>query len=397
MTLVTRTSDGAPTIAPLFHAVGCIAIWDERMLLLRRQGDRSNPFAWGLPGGKLDAGESATAAVIRELFEETGLLRSLANIEHVEDFFVQEAEYTFQYSVYATRFHSQPSISIHKDEHSACGWFTIHEAFGMRLVDGTIDCLQAALGYFPTIEQEALFEYDPPRLHLFEVAEAGAIPAGLESPMSWARANPVVLIGPPGAGKSTLIQRFRQSELGDRWDISQYSFARDRSSREHRYLRRYLAGDSSWAFICQIEALTSRYWQASQVQRDETLVDEWIYSTLGYSRALRLQHDLTEDEYQSFYYLYLALDAALSRPRLVLHLTASSSELLRRIQRRRRILEAESHTLGYLERLRRSFESVAVQIGQTTRVVTLDTSGRTPQDVLTWALSHIETGIQSEL
>jgi 8-oxo-dGTP diphosphatase len=44
-----------------------------RVLLLRRAAWDSYPGAWELPGGKVDAGEAPELALVRELFEETGL------------------------------------------------------------------------------------------------------------------------------------------------------------------------------------------------------------------------------------------------------------------------------------------------------------------------------------
>jgi len=41
---------------------------DRHVLLVRKQGGR-----WTLPGGKLERGESAADAAVRELLEETGL------------------------------------------------------------------------------------------------------------------------------------------------------------------------------------------------------------------------------------------------------------------------------------------------------------------------------------
>jgi len=52
--------------------VGCSAVvFDatrERILLTRRADNGQ----WGLPGGAMDAGESAEEACVRELYEETG-------------------------------------------------------------------------------------------------------------------------------------------------------------------------------------------------------------------------------------------------------------------------------------------------------------------------------------
>ncbi len=52
---------------------GCAAIvWDEKRekILITRRADNGQ---WCLPGGRMECGESATEAVEREVFEETGL------------------------------------------------------------------------------------------------------------------------------------------------------------------------------------------------------------------------------------------------------------------------------------------------------------------------------------
>ncbi len=46
-------------------------VFDRRGRLLLQQ--RSDGGQWGLPGGSVEIGESVTAAVIREVLEETGL------------------------------------------------------------------------------------------------------------------------------------------------------------------------------------------------------------------------------------------------------------------------------------------------------------------------------------
>jgi len=53
-------------------AVGGIAVVDDALLMVQR----ATPPAvgcWTVPGGRVEAGESVTAAVERELFEETAL------------------------------------------------------------------------------------------------------------------------------------------------------------------------------------------------------------------------------------------------------------------------------------------------------------------------------------
>jgi len=54
-------------------AVGGVAVRNGHLLLIRRA---TEPGAgrWSLPGGRIEAGEAMTAALVREMAEETGLV-----------------------------------------------------------------------------------------------------------------------------------------------------------------------------------------------------------------------------------------------------------------------------------------------------------------------------------
>ena len=53
-------------------AVGAIVIRNDELLLVRR-GRGPAQGKWSVPGGKIEFGETAAEAVVRELLEETGL------------------------------------------------------------------------------------------------------------------------------------------------------------------------------------------------------------------------------------------------------------------------------------------------------------------------------------
>lgn len=57
---------------PEIAAVGAIAVRDGALLLIRR-GHAPSRGRWSLPGGRVEPGETAHEAVIREMAEETGL------------------------------------------------------------------------------------------------------------------------------------------------------------------------------------------------------------------------------------------------------------------------------------------------------------------------------------
>jgi len=54
---------------------------DGKILILKRSTEsKTNPGKWELPGGKVDQGEDFDKALVREVYEETGLKISLDNV-----------------------------------------------------------------------------------------------------------------------------------------------------------------------------------------------------------------------------------------------------------------------------------------------------------------------------
>jgi 8-oxo-dGTP diphosphatase len=58
---------------PLTHVVAGILERDGKILICRRRADQPHALKWEFPGGKLEPGESAAAALVRELREELGI------------------------------------------------------------------------------------------------------------------------------------------------------------------------------------------------------------------------------------------------------------------------------------------------------------------------------------
>jgi 8-oxo-dGTP diphosphatase len=60
----------------LYGAAGLFLVADECVLLQQRAKVSHHGGTWGLPGGALDLGETASAGALREAFEETGIDRA---------------------------------------------------------------------------------------------------------------------------------------------------------------------------------------------------------------------------------------------------------------------------------------------------------------------------------
>ena len=67
---------------PIVTVVGAI-LEDEqgRTLLAQRPANKSMPFLWEFPGGKVEAGENPEDALVRELCEEIGITVSPQNLK----------------------------------------------------------------------------------------------------------------------------------------------------------------------------------------------------------------------------------------------------------------------------------------------------------------------------
>lgn len=73
-------------------------IHDESRILLCRLSKEVPEWAgaWTLPGGGLQFGESPDIAVIREVFEETGLMIKVGSIAGIDNIFIKRDHEEFQ-------------------------------------------------------------------------------------------------------------------------------------------------------------------------------------------------------------------------------------------------------------------------------------------------------------
>jgi 8-oxo-dGTP diphosphatase len=83
-------------------AVGVACLKDDQVLLIRR-GKAPRLGEWTLPGGRIEPGERAVDAALRELREETGVVAEITGLIDVVDGLFPEAGMHYVLIDYAAR------------------------------------------------------------------------------------------------------------------------------------------------------------------------------------------------------------------------------------------------------------------------------------------------------
>ncbi len=128
--------------------VGCFLEYEGKFVMLQRQSHKSQGNTWGLPAGKVDAGESFESAVLREIYEETGYQAKLEELELLGAWeFMHDKMYLFP--AFKIRLKNFVTIKINPAEHKDFRWCTPEECFARPdLISGMHQLLQL-VGYIP--------------------------------------------------------------------------------------------------------------------------------------------------------------------------------------------------------------------------------------------------------
>lgn len=134
--------DPPDNFSPTLEASGCYCFCDNKLLMLKRNPDKPQGNRWGVPAGKLEPGEHPQACVIREVFEETGLILDAAMIEKIGSLFIRLPHKDYIWHMYHFHFHSCPNLTIALNENQEAQWLTINQALELPLVFGGKEALE---------------------------------------------------------------------------------------------------------------------------------------------------------------------------------------------------------------------------------------------------------------
>lgn len=132
----------SPNFKPKIEVAALFIEHENRILLLHRQETKSQGNLWGIPGGKLDKGETPLQAVLREIKEETGYDFSKQAVENLEAVYIEYNDKDhFVYHMFRTKLIGDPSaVKINFREHKGYTWVTPRDGLKLELIKDEDAC-----------------------------------------------------------------------------------------------------------------------------------------------------------------------------------------------------------------------------------------------------------------
>jgi 8-oxo-dGTP diphosphatase len=119
-------------------------IFDAGRVLLVERGKEPLAGYWSLPGGAVETGERLEEALVREVFEETGLQVTADSIATVFERIMPDAGGTCEYHYVLVDFYCTITEGDARpgDDSARVEWFPIESLAGLRLTAGTREVIE---------------------------------------------------------------------------------------------------------------------------------------------------------------------------------------------------------------------------------------------------------------
>jgi 8-oxo-dGTP diphosphatase len=117
------------------HVAACYICCNEQYLILYRAEGKPQEFTWGVPAGKVEAGERPREAVIRETWEETSIKLDDKRLREIGILYVRYPHIDFTYHMFAEDFSLEPEVVL-SAEHIEYRWLKVQEIFKLPLISG---------------------------------------------------------------------------------------------------------------------------------------------------------------------------------------------------------------------------------------------------------------------
>jgi 8-oxo-dGTP pyrophosphatase MutT (NUDIX family) len=117
------------------HVAACYIRSDNKYLLLHRSVGKPQELSWGVPAGKVEKGESAREAVIRETWEETNIRLDNNILRELGVLYIRYPHVDFVYHMFAQDFLETPVVIL-SPEHCAYLWVNLEDINKLPLISG---------------------------------------------------------------------------------------------------------------------------------------------------------------------------------------------------------------------------------------------------------------------
>ncbi|MEK7153511.1 MAG: NUDIX hydrolase, partial [Patescibacteria group bacterium] len=124
----------------------------DELLLLQRHSEDLGGGLWGTPGGRLEEKEDAKKAVLREIYEETGL--QLEDVAELGAHEVRMPHGVVNMTSFKARVPNTVAIRIDPEEHHAHAWFRLDGLLDEAGILWGIPTILHDFGLFPEFAED---------------------------------------------------------------------------------------------------------------------------------------------------------------------------------------------------------------------------------------------------
>lgn len=115
---------------------------EEKLLLLHRSQCELSPETWGIPGGKLEKGETPLGGLIREIWEELRLNPDPNELQFIHSLYVRHPKIKYRLHLFRWMLLSMPSIILDPKEHCDYLWQPIETFDELTLLEGQLEAFK---------------------------------------------------------------------------------------------------------------------------------------------------------------------------------------------------------------------------------------------------------------
>lgn len=138
------------------EVAACYLEMNGKLLFLLRASNKPEGDKWGMPAGKIEPGENARAAIIREVFEETGIVLKESDPRSLNKLYIRKPNLDYTYHMFHVKLTHLPEVVLNH-EHTDFRWLTEEEGMDLPIMSAGVEALQ----HFKALSAETTLSRKP--------------------------------------------------------------------------------------------------------------------------------------------------------------------------------------------------------------------------------------------